>query len=114
MAFTDKIRELRKSRGLTQQQTAKLLGISLSSYQKYEREKSSVMPSINVIIKIAEEFQVSVDYLLGLPDRSDILKTDETDVMIKELYDRLIAGISNMSEDEKLVKLKAICAILES
>ena len=114
MAFTDKIRELRKSRGLTQQQAAKLLGISLSSYQKYEREKSPVMPSISVIIKIAEEFQVSVDYLLGLSERPDTLKPDEPDVMIKELYDRLIAGIANMSEDEKLVKLKAICAVLES
>ena len=114
MAFTDKIQKLRKSKGLTQQQAAELLGISLSSYQKYERTKSPVMPSISVIIKIAEEFQVSVDYLLGLSDQADNRKMSDTNIMIKGLYDQLIAGIANIPEDKKISKLKALCAVLES
>lgn len=65
MTINNRLKELRSAVGLNQSEMAEKLGVSVSSYQKYEREKNSIMPSIEVLIKIAEFFGVSVDYLLG-------------------------------------------------
>ena len=71
MTINNRLKELRSAVGLNQSETAEKLGVSVSSYQKYEREKNSIMPSIEVLIKIAEFFGVSVDYLLGRENQSE-------------------------------------------
>lgn len=65
MAINDKLKQLRKSRGLTQEEAADIFGVSISSYQKYERDKGCVTPSLDVLIRIADYYKVSVDFLLG-------------------------------------------------
>lgn len=65
MNINSKLKQLRKQKGISQEETAQSLGVSLSSYQKYEREKSSVTPSLDVILRIADFYGVSTDYLLG-------------------------------------------------
>ena len=64
MNFADSLRRFRKEYSLTQKQVSDAIGIQPSAYQAYERGK--VKPSIEVLIKIAEAFNVSADYLLGL------------------------------------------------
>lgn len=64
MVFADSLKRFRKEYGLTQKQVSDAIGIQPSAYQAYERGK--VKPSIEVLIKIAEAFNVSADYLLGL------------------------------------------------
>lgn len=71
MTINNKLKKLRSTVGLNQSEMAEKLGVSVSSYQKYEREKNSIMPSIEVLIKIAEFFGVSVDYLLGHENQSE-------------------------------------------
>ena len=71
MTINKRNKELRSAVGLNQSEMAEKLGVSVSSYQKYEREKNSIMPSIEVLIKIAEFFGVSVDYLLGRENQSE-------------------------------------------
>lgn len=71
MTINNRLKELRSAVGLNQSEMAEKLGVSVSSYQKYEREKNSIMPSIEVLIKIAEFFGVSVDYLLGRENQSE-------------------------------------------
>ena len=65
MAINERLKKLRTSRGLSQSEMADKLGVSLSSYQKYERDKGSVTPSLDVLVRIADYYDVSVDYLLG-------------------------------------------------
>ena len=72
MTINNRLKELRSAVGLNQSEMAEKLGVSVSSYQKYEREKNSIMPSIEVLIKIAEFFGVSVDYLLGRENQSEL------------------------------------------
>lgn len=60
----NKIRELRLAFKLSQEDLAKKLDISIKSIQRYENNKST--PSNFSLIKIAEYFNVSSDYLLGL------------------------------------------------
>ena len=64
-----RIAELRKERGLNQTQVAKELNMSQTGYSKYETGENDV-PTI-VLIKLAQFYQTSVDYILGLTDFPD-------------------------------------------
>ena len=61
--FSDRLRSLRRGVDMTQQQLADYLGVTPSAIGKYEKHED-LYPSIKVLIKIAELFQVSIDYLL--------------------------------------------------
>lgn len=61
--FGERLRRLRKSRDVTQGQLAEYLGVVPSAIGKYERLPDSY-PSVEVLIKISEYFDVSIDYLL--------------------------------------------------
>lgn len=60
----ERLLDLRKDANLSQEDLAKILHINKHSISSYERDKSE--PPDAVKIKIAEYFNVSVDYLLGL------------------------------------------------
>lgn len=66
MTFGERLRELRKSRHMTQKELGKALFIServISYYEQDERFPGDTM----TIIRIAEFFDVSVDYLFDMP-----------------------------------------------
>lgn len=56
-----KLEELRKQKKTTQTEIAEIIGISQSNYSKYEIEKT--MPDIKTLIKLADYYGVSLDYL---------------------------------------------------
>lgn len=64
--FSEKIRELRKEKGLTQKELALVLDISCSCYAGYEQGYRE--PDLKILEKIADFFQCSIDYLLGRED----------------------------------------------
>lgn len=59
----ERITQLRKAKNWSQDELAKKIEASRVMIGKYEREDNS--PSIEVIVKLAKAFDVSVDYLLG-------------------------------------------------
>lgn len=65
--FCERLRLLRKERGLKQREMAEMLGLALSSYQCYEY--ATRYPEFPGLIAIADFFDVSLDYLVG---RSDV------------------------------------------
>lgn len=64
--FSEKLKALRKEKGITQQELANILGVERSTISKYEG-KDNVMPSHEVLFTIAAYFGVSADYLLDVP-----------------------------------------------
>lgn len=58
-----KIRELRKVAGITQEEAAKHLQISRQVFANYENEINQ--PSPEMLCKIADYFNVTIDYLVG-------------------------------------------------
>ena len=64
--FPNIIKELRKNKNLTQSDLAKQLGLTRASVNAWEI--GAGMPSIPVLVKISETFNVSTDYLLGMPE----------------------------------------------
>lgn len=64
--FFSRIVEIRKSRKILQKDVAEAIGVTLRQYQRYE--KSEQQPTLPVITKLADYFEVSADYLLGRSD----------------------------------------------
>ena len=58
-----RIRDLREDHDLTQKQIAGILGMSQTGYSKYETGENDLPTS--VLIKLADFYDVSVDYLLN-------------------------------------------------
>ena len=57
------LKRLRKERGLTQSDLAKILNISVSAYGNYELGQRT--PTPDSLLKLAKFFNVTTDYLLG-------------------------------------------------
>lgn len=64
--FGSLLKDLRLKSGLTQKQLADKIGITKSVISYYELQERQ--PSPDVIIKLANVFHVSADYLLGIND----------------------------------------------
>lgn len=74
MNFGEKLRELRKSQKLTQQQLADRLGVAKSVVSYYE--SGDRFPSYDVMVKIAHTFHVTTDYLLDV-ERKRVLDVSD-------------------------------------
>ena len=62
-----RLKQLRSENGLTQEQVGKLLYVNQSMYSRYESGELDI-PSA-ALIKLADFYNVSVDYILGRTDK---------------------------------------------
>lgn len=70
--FSERIRELRLARGMSQDALGKVAGVK--RYSVYGYEKGNNYPEVPVLITLADYFEVSIDYLLGRTDNPEINK----------------------------------------
>ena len=91
--INDKIKDLRKSFGISQVELADALGVSKQCVSNWEND--NIQPSIEMLIKLAKFFHVSTDYLLGLDaaKRVDITGLSENEaahitLIIKDLLNK--------------------------
>lgn len=63
MMFPERIKYLRQTQGLNQVQLADKLGTTKQSISNWEND--NIVPSVDMLEKIADFFRVSTDYLLG-------------------------------------------------
>lgn len=94
-----KILELRKQKKLTQQNIADFLGISQRAYANYENNKNE--PNITTLIKLANYYNVSLDYLLER-DFQGGLTTEEYELIsiyrdLKEDEQKRLLGFAKFS-----------------
>ena len=68
LEYGKKIKELREKENITQKEVASILGISRSSYNQFEQQYD-IIP-IKRLNQIANYFNVSIDYLLGLNNQT--------------------------------------------
>lgn len=62
-SFTNRLVQLRKKRGLTQQQIADEIGVNRGSYSNWEKGKRE--PSFENLVKLADLLEVSLDSFFG-------------------------------------------------
>jgi transcriptional regulator with XRE-family HTH domain len=70
--FPDKLRVLRKSKGWSQGQLAKKINADLQRVSKYER--GVIWPTMELMVRLAKVFEVSVDYLIRDKENATISK----------------------------------------
>lgn len=81
--FGEVIKKLRTAHNLNQVQLATELNVSKQTVSNWEN--NNILPSIDMLIKIARFFSVSTDYLLGLDDRQYIEISHLTDVQLAHI-----------------------------
>ena len=81
--FGYRLRELRKSKNLTQTQVAKRLNLSKTTISGYENNIKT--PSLDVLVKLSILYDVSSDYILGLENRRMLLLDGITKNQVKIL-----------------------------
>ena len=94
------LKALREERGLSQVELAKQLDISASAIGMYE--VNSREPSDDIKTKIAEYFNVSIDYLLGVSDVRNANSTKHEDKEFVAFYE----GYKDLDDADKEI-LKA-------
>ena len=85
--FSKRLKELRKERGLTQEDLSKLSGVSFPTISRYENGQRDE-PKLTILKTLANYFDVTLDYLVGDTDVKDVNFTaTEIARIFKELYD---------------------------
>lgn len=64
--FSERLAKLRDSRNLSQKEVAKEFGVVIRAYQRYEYGERE--PQLSVLIRMADFYGVSIDYLAGRTD----------------------------------------------
>ena len=70
MIFNERLKILREERHQTQDKTAKDLKMPVRSYQRLESDGSKT--HYDTLMKIADYYDVSVDFLMGRTDRREV------------------------------------------
>lgn len=86
MSFGTMLKKVRQEYNLTQEEFANKINSSRSNIANYENNKN--MPSVEILIKISETFNCSIDYLLGKSkyrNYSDLIHKQEIKNRIEEL-----------------------------
>ena len=78
MNFPQRLKELRLENGLTQKELAKSIEVGRTTISEYESGK--IVPKQEGLLKIANHFDVSVDYLTGVSDDRATHKQNVTDL----------------------------------
>lgn len=86
MKFSDRLKELRTIRGITQKELADSVGISAGAVYSYESKRQ--VPNIQTIFDICNTYEVSADWLLGL-----------TEVPAKMSLGQIVRTIKTMQEN---------------
>ena len=89
------IKKLRVSHNLNQVQLANGLNVSKQTVSNWEN--NNILPSIEMLVKTAQFFSVSTDYLLELNDRQQIEVTGLTEVQLTHIQ-QIIQDISGKNK----------------
>ncbi len=102
--FGKKVFQLRKQRQWSQPQLGKLIGTSGTIVGRYER--GEMTPSIEVARKLAEAFEVTVDFLVsegnnGVKDKAMLKRWQDLEALPQEDRDRIVYMIDGLIRDSK-------------
>ena len=102
--FSKRLRILRENKGYNQEKLANMCGLSTSTIGMYEQGRRQ--PDNDTLVKLADIFDVSIDYLLGKTEVKKYEKPYED-----ELEKVLFSKAKELTADEKKAVLNIINAI---
>lgn len=93
----NRLKELRKQKGLKQKDLAGFIGVSQSTLSEWESEKYQI--DNDNLFKLADYFGVSVDYLLGRESQS-VLTDSSSDNIEADIQDKLNEVLSQLDAED--------------
>ena len=83
-----RIKTLREKRGIIQEILAAELGITQQMLSKYEKDVTMI--KVDILKRLAEYFNVTTDYLLGMSDvKRDLTRQNRLNETLDEYYDMI-------------------------
>ena len=98
-AFPAKLEGLRKARGIKRQEAADEIGITRATLENYE--KGNRKPDIKTLATLCEYYNVSADYLLGIPltvRRNTVSEIQKTIINYVERYKDALIYLQNIEQ----------------
>lgn len=96
MTFAEILQELREDKNISRKALAAKLNISVSTLGMYEQGRRE--PNIDMLIKIADYFNVSIDFLVGRKFRDNDMQLLEEAFNLKKKIMRLSPDIKDIVE----------------
>ena len=115
MILNERLAELRKKKDVSRRELSFSLNLEQSTYGKYESGQRQ--PSLDILQKIADYFNVTTDYLLGKSDvpnphrdRTETTALEDflTDNPVSENYIELIRMIDSLPKEKKEIYINFI------
>ena len=100
-SFGSRLRKLREENEITQTGLAKIFNISPPSISQYEKDIRT--PDYELLIKFADYFDVSTDYLLGRTDTRELNKSNDIETLAAHRKDENL-DIKNIDDLRALIK----------
>lgn len=94
--FGKRLKELRKQSGLTQGQLAEKIWVTKATICYYEQSDRN--PSPEILMKLAEVFHVSTDYLLGIEKKEQCLDVSDLTAEDMELVQHTIETLRKKNQ----------------
>ena len=80
--ISKRIKDLREDNNKTQAEISQYLGIDIKTYCRYEKGHHEIR--VNVLVKLAHYYNVSLDYLAGIRDVAEPIKPETKKLSQKE------------------------------
>ncbi len=112
MLFLQRLKELREERNLTQNDVAVAIQTSQRNIGRWENHSNE--PSASYVIKLADFFQVSTDYLLGRTDDfGNVSIQSSVPHLSEESFNKKICGGNEMPFSHRLKELRYECGLTQ-
>lgn len=95
------LREMRKEKGLTQEQLAEKLGVSNRSVSRWENGRN--MPDFDLVTEMAHIYEISIEEILSGERKNDMIDREKEEAMVK---------VSKYEADEKMRFAKRLRMLL--
>lgn len=108
-----RLKELREQKGMLQRDIASMLNVAVSTYSYWE--KGTYEPDQTILSKLADIFEVSVDYLLGREEKSppENQEGNSRGLYIPEKYRDVMVAFSGGADDLTQEDIDSIIKFIE-
>lgn len=94
-----RLKHLRKQKGVLQDKVASYLDISRTTYSGYER--GEIIPPYSKMMKMAEYFDVTIDYIMGVTNDA---KSENSFKNVPDIIEQLTIISNELADDTAAVK----------
>ncbi|WP_409177456.1 helix-turn-helix domain-containing protein [Brevibacillus fortis] len=111
MSFGQRLKQARKNAKKTQKQVATRLGVDISTISKYENNHSE--PDNDTLLQLAEEYNVSLNWLITGKEAEDTSLYASTNVDIRADVDQIVEILQSIPEAERKSFLDQVDTLAE-